>query len=48
MDEAFIQNLIPSIQQHFQRNATSLDDLQLQLVLLHDMIYIDSALRTFH
>lgn len=47
-DETFIQNLIPSIQQHFQRNATSLDDLQLQLVLLHDMIYIDSALRTFH
>ena len=41
-DESFIQNLIPSIQQHFQRNATSLDDLQLQLVLLHDMIYIDS------
>ena len=42
-DEAFVQNLIPAIRQHFQRNATALDDIQLQLVLLHDMTYIDGV-----
>ena len=42
-DEAFVQKLIPAIRQHFQRNATALDDIQLQLVLLHDMTYIDGS-----
>ena len=42
-DESFVQNLIPAIRQHFRRNVTALDDIQLQLVLLHDMTYIDGS-----
>ena len=36
----FIQMLVPSIRQYFQRKAMTLGDTRLQVVLIHDIVNV--------